>query len=229
MTRQGWWFLFGAVALAIAIYVIIWATLACYAPAWQAMFNNAPSCTEFWLNRYQGLIGALATLFAGFLAYRAAMSAAHRAERQARDARRAALTDQIERVCKDIDNLSVAASYIGTYVQRFPSEGNDELAYFREFQLARMTVSDAISYAALAAPDGFGPRINTLMTAIQQLGERTNEITSDQISTAKFFGAEIVNRIGGLRTVETQIRSAIPGFQARLITLRDELDTLAEN
>jgi hypothetical protein len=33
--------------------------------------------SRFWLNRCQGLIGVLAALFAGFLAYRAALNAVH--------------------------------------------------------------------------------------------------------------------------------------------------------
>src|SRR5271155_3103254 len=105
MTRQGSWFLFGAVAAAMLIAVVMWAALACGYPAWQSVLGGAPSCAEFWLNRYQGLIGALATLFAGFLAYRAAMSEARRAEQQARNARRAALNDQQRRLCRDIDAL----------------------------------------------------------------------------------------------------------------------------
>lgn len=229
MTRRRWWFLFGAIAVAIAVGAIVWAAArSCHSPAWQATLNSAPSCTEFWLNRYQGLIGALATLLAGFLAYRAAMSAAKGAERQARDARRAALTDQIARLRHDIDVLEIAANYIDTYVGRYPSDGSNETAYFSACQLARLTANDVVNQAALAAPDGYGARIDTLMTAIHQLGDRTKEITSEQLSTAKLIGGEIFNRIAELRSVEEQIRSVIPRYQARLGTLRDELDNLAE-
>jgi hypothetical protein len=78
------WLIFGAAVAVVLIAVWIWAELACRNPAWQTVLNGSPSCTEFWLNRYQGLIGALATLFAGFLAYQAAMSQMRRAEREAR-------------------------------------------------------------------------------------------------------------------------------------------------
>jgi hypothetical protein len=85
------WLIFGAAIAALLIAVWVWAEFACRSPAWQTVLSGSPSCTEFWLNRYQGLIGALATLFAGFLAYQGAVSEARRAERQAREARKAAL------------------------------------------------------------------------------------------------------------------------------------------
>jgi hypothetical protein len=229
LTRQAWWFLFGAVAVAIVVYVIVWTTLACHAPEWRATFNGVPSCAEFWLNRYQGLIGALATLLAGFLAYRAAMSVAKSAERQARDARRAALTDQIERLSHDVDALNVAARYLGAYLAQYPSEGGDETTYFRAFRLARLKGSDVISPAALTAPDGYGVRINASMTKLQRLGERTDSLTSDQLSTVKIVGGEIYNVIGELRSIEIQIDLVTPRYAARLRTLHDELKTIAEN
>jgi hypothetical protein len=85
MTQQGRWFLFLAFIAAMLIAGPIWAALACRSPAWLKVLDGAPSCAEFWLNRYQGLIGAAATLLAGFLAYQAAVSDARRAERKARD------------------------------------------------------------------------------------------------------------------------------------------------
>ena len=156
------------------------------------------------------------------------MKAAKGAERQARDARRAALTEQIERLHQDIHALNVAASDIGKYVGRFPSDTTNEIAYFSVCQFARQTANDVINQAALAAPEGYGARINTLMTALHRLGDRTKEITSDQHSSAKGVGGEIYNRIDELRTVESQIHLLIPRYQGRPKTRRDELDTLAE-
>ena len=60
------WTIFGAAVVALLVGVWVWAEVACDNPAWQKVLNGSPNCTEFWLNRYQGLIGALATLFAGF-------------------------------------------------------------------------------------------------------------------------------------------------------------------
>jgi hypothetical protein len=231
MTRQGWW-LFGAGAVAVMIAVSIWAALACRNPAWQAVLNGAPSCAEFWLNRYQGLIGALATLFAGFLAYRAAVSEARRAERQVREARKAALKDQIQRLCRDIDALKLAASYISEYAGRFPSNP-DKTAFFNAFRLARNKALDFVSHAALSAPDGYGARINTVMTAIQQLGDRIEEHLDKMGSNAQaaidFFGDNIIERIAGLQSVRNQILSDMPAYESRLVGLRDELTALEQN
>jgi hypothetical protein len=196
---------------------------------WLKVLDGNPSCAEFWLNRYQGLIGALATLLAGFLAYLAAMSQAKQAERQAIDAKRAALIDQIERLRHDFDTLNAAGNDLAEYVGRFPSEGTDETAYFRALHHARFTGGDVIGPATLAAPDGLGARINTLMTALEHLGDSTKEITSDQLSTVKPVGGEVYNRIQALRAIEKQIRSIIPRHQTRLGALQDELKALPES
>ena len=228
LTRQAWWFLFGAVAVAIVVYVIVWTTLACHAPEWRATFNGVPSCAEFWLNRYQGLIGALATLLAGFLAYRAAMSVAKSAERQLR-CQTCGFDGSDREISHDVDALNVAARYLGAYLAQYPSEGGDETTYFRAFRLARLKGSDVISPAALTAPDGYGVRINASMTKLQRLGERTDSLTSDQLSTVKIVGGEIYNVIGELRSIEIQIDLVTPRYAARLRTLHDELKTIAEN
>jgi hypothetical protein len=116
---------------------------------------GAPSCAEFWINRYQGLLGAFATLCAGFLAYRAAMSEVRRAERRMREARKAALNEQVDELCRDIDALKVAAGYVGTYLGNFPSTGgaNDD-SYYNCFQQARTKARDFVSQSAVAAPGG---------------------------------------------------------------------------
>jgi hypothetical protein len=231
MRRQGWWFLVGALALGVLIDTGILAALACNAPAWRTLLNDAPSCAEFWLNRYQGLIGALATLTAGFLAYRAAVSEARRAERQARDVRSSALRDKIRRLCADIDALKVAAGYLGTYAGRFPpAENPDQDSYFQAFQNAWVTADDSTSYSALDAPDSYGNRINTLMTTIQQLGERINEVSSrmgsNRAALLNTFGKTIIDKVNGLRMVEKQMRSKIPDYEAQLNAARDELSAL---
>jgi hypothetical protein len=231
MTRQGWLFLSGSVAAAIVIDLIIWAGLTCHDPAWRTTLSSAPSCSEFWLNRYQGLIGALATLLAGFLAYRAAMSAAKEAERQARDAKRAALNEQMQRLYRDIDALRLAAGYLGEYAGRFPSvENPDKTIFFNAFRLARNMARDFVSQAALSAPGGYGARIHTLMTAIQQLGDRIEEQLdkpgANTTAAIDFFGDDIVMRVSGLQSIRSQMRSDLPGYEAQLIELRDELAAL---
>jgi glucose-6-phosphate dehydrogenase assembly protein OpcA len=57
-----------------------------------AVKDDALGPIEFWLNRYQGLLGAGATLLAGWLAYRAAITTARRAERLAKTRKESCLT-----------------------------------------------------------------------------------------------------------------------------------------
>jgi hypothetical protein len=213
------------------IAVWVWAELACRSSAWHALLSGAPSCTEFWLNRYQGLIGALATLFAGFLAYRAAVSEARRADHRARDARTAMLKGEVDRLCRDIDAMRVAAGYIGKYVAHFPSTpGASDDAYFNAFQNARIKAHDVVSHSAVNAPGGYGARIQTLMTGIDRLGDRVKEQTgssgANYNSTVALFGAEIKERIAGLQVLQKQIRDDIPRYGARLNAARDELTAL---
>jgi hypothetical protein len=73
-------------------------------------------------------------------------------------------------------------------------------------------------------------RINTVIAGIQQLGERIEEQmdkpwTNPQ-SGENFFGAEIINRVNGLRFIAKQIRDEIPEYEARLVAARDELESL---
>jgi hypothetical protein len=226
--------IFGAAIVALLVGAWVWAELACDNPAWQKVLNGSPSCTEFWLNRYQGLIGALATLFAGFLAYRAALSEMRRAERQARVAREAALHDQIQQLCLDIDGLKLAASYLGKYTEPFPTSANaTKVDYFTALQSARIMARDFVSHTAASAPYGYGPRIQTIMTSIQQLGERIKEqlesAGANYQSTVDLYGSEIVDRITGLRSVRDQLRAEIPRREDQLIALRNELAMLQSN
>lgn len=230
------WCLFAAAVIVILIAVWGWAELACHTPAWQTVLSGAPSCTEFWLNRYQGLIGALATLFAGFLAYRAALSEAKRAERQARQAEIAALKEQAHRLYREIDTLRLASGYIGKYLDRFPvwsQERPDKTLYFNIFRLARTMAQDFVSASALSAPDGYGTRIHTLMTAIQQLGDRIEEnilqMGGKSQAAINLFGDEIVDRVTGLHAIRAQIQADIPGYEARLNGLRDTLAGLEKS
>jgi hypothetical protein len=171
MTRPGQLFLLGSIGIAVLAVVVLWATTACHLPAWQATLNGAPSCAEFWLNRYQGLLGAIATLFAGFLAYRAAIKEARRAERQARDVRKAVLNEKRDRLCQDLDALKLAASYIDTYVDGFPANATND-AYYNAFMEARTRARDSLSQVAIEAPDRFGARIQTVMTSMQKLASQ---------------------------------------------------------
>jgi hypothetical protein len=230
MKRLGW-FLFGTAIVAIAICLCIWAALACRNPAWRTVLNGAPSCAEFWLNRYQGLIGALATLFAGFLAYRAVLNEAKRAEKQARNARKAVLNDEIQQLCRDIDTLRLAADYIGKYVDRFPSEDKlGKAPYLEAFRQAHIKGQDFVSMTALDAPGGYGSRIHTLMAAIKDLGARVEEqiasMGSNPYAATNLFGDDIIERVTGLRTIQNQMRATIPSYEGRLNGLRRELAAL---
>ena len=209
MTRLGQLFLFGAIGIAVLADIMLWAAAACRSPAWQATLNGAPSCAEFWLNRYQGLLGAAATLLAGFLAYRAALSEARRAERQARDVRRAMLSEKRRRLCQDLDALRLAASYIDSYVSRFPATENaTNDAYYNAFMEARTKARNSLSQVAVEAPDRFGARIETVMTAMQKLGERIaehlNSTGANYPSTVALFGSEVAERVAGLQTLRDQ-------------------------
>jgi hypothetical protein len=70
MNREGWIFIGFVGASALAINAMPWLWTACRNPAWATVLNGAQSCPEFWLNRYQGLIGALVALGAAFVAVR---------------------------------------------------------------------------------------------------------------------------------------------------------------
>jgi hypothetical protein len=225
------WSMFVVATALMLVGVWVWAQVACRSPVWQTVLSGSPSCTEFWLNRYQGLIGALATLFAGFLAYKAAVSEMRLAVRRAREAQKVTLEGQIQQLCRDIDALKLAASYLGKYLENFPNVGNaTNVAYFNSFQGARTKARDFVSHVAAGAPDGFGARIQTVMTSIQQLGDRIKEQLeapgANYNSTVDIFGAEIVERIAGLRSLQSQLRSEIPHREERLVSLRDELAML---
>jgi hypothetical protein len=232
MTRAGTWFLLGAIGIAFVIYVLIWATLACSSTAWQTLMDGSPSCGEFWLNRYQGLLGAIATLLAGFLAYRAAVAEARQADTRSRNTQKAMLNGRVEELCRDIDALKVAAAYIRTYLENYPAAPDQPAGgiYYDRYMEARIKGRDFISQSALAAPNGFGGRIQTVMTALDRIGERIKEHIgasgSNYHSSVAMFSAEIKRNIDGLGILEKQIRNEIPRFETRLNNVRDELDTL---
>lgn len=102
--------------------------------------------------------------------------------------------------------------------------------YLKTFEQLWVTARDFISYTALNAPGGFGVRINTVMTTIQQLGERIKEARSqpgmNPATMVDTFCEAIVRQVSGLRTVEGQMRSKIPDYEKQLIAVLNELSAL---
>ena len=101
-----------AVAMFAAVFVFAQAPRVCvHIPADAA-------CVEYWIERYQALIGAAATLFAGYLAYRGAMITGLIAEREARAARYENANARFSGLAAEIDLLSTARGYAGATRRR---------------------------------------------------------------------------------------------------------------
>ncbi len=185
---------------------------------------------EFWLNRYQGLLGAGATLLAGWLAYRAAITTARRAERQAKDAQRKLLDDRIKRAQLDLDNLKLAASYLDNLANRFPPTDAGPLEFIKRLKTLRYEAATTLSHSASAAPPPHGPRVTTVIERIKALSDNLFEMETMRgvpiEGVASAMGKDVIAAVEGLGILAKTIRDDIPRTERELIAMADERDAL---
>ena len=197
----------------------------------QATVNgDALGPIEFWLNRYQGLLGASATLLAGWLAYRAAITTAKRAERRAKDAQRKFLDDRIKRAEIDLDNLKLAPSYLDNLANKFPPTNAAPLEFIKRLKTLRYEAGTTLSHSASAAPPPHGARVATVIERIKTLSDNLNEmetmrgVSIEGITSA--MGKDVMAAVDGLGILAKTIRDDIPRAERELIAMCDERDAL---
>jgi hypothetical protein len=179
-----------------------------------------------------GLIGAAGTVFAGWLAYSAAQESAARAMAEAREAKRAALTEQVATCSADIDRLKVARGYLETYAANFPPTdfNASRRGFVTTFRECHARALDFLSSNAVRAPFGYGSQISTVMTRIEKLGERIEDLVrnSPTINPDVEWEDVVFDAVAGIRSLAEQIAGDIPMHEKYLLRLADERDKLAE-
>jgi len=177
-----------------------------------------------------GLIGAGGAIFAGWLAYSAAIEASDRALSEARSAKHGALAQQVAALSEDIDRLKLAKAYLETFASNFPSATPGSSGFAQSLRQCHAKALDFVSSSAIRAPFGYGTQISTVMTRIETLGERIEELLlrNPVINVEVTWEAEVREMIEGIRSIAAQIGADIPVHEKRLVRLADERSATAE-
>lgn len=230
LNRAGTIFVAGAIVVGVVLDATISAIIDCNEPRWATLIAaSSPSCAEFWLNRYQGLLGAGTTLLAGWLAYRAAMIAAALAESRAKKTEIAVLTEKIARAMLELDNLKLAPAYLDNIANQFPPDNQPDGAFVVRLRGLRFKARDILSYSAANAPAPHGSRVETVVGRLRSLGDSVQEMDMRGVSIAgiaTLIGADVRNAIAGLGDLAMTIRNDLPRADRQLVALMDERDAL---
>ncbi len=179
-----------------------------------------------------GLIGTGGAIFAGWLAYSAAQESAAQALKEALAAKRAVLSEQVTTYATEIDRLKLAAAYLETYANNFSptDQGTHSAGFVQTFRRCHAQALDFLSSSAIRAPFGYGAQITTVMTRIETLGERIEDLLQRQptINAEITWSGQIFEMISGIRSLAEQIRTDIPVHEKHLLRLADQRDLVAE-
>jgi hypothetical protein len=178
-----------------------------------------------------GLIATGGAVFAGWLAYSAAIEASDRALSEARSAKHEALTQRVATLSEDIDRLKLAKAYLETFASNFPSTsaGSTANGFAQILRQCHAKALDVVSSSAIRAPFGYGAQISTVMTRIETLGERIEEtlFRNQAINVEVTWQDQVYEMIQGIRSIAAQIGGDIPVHEKRLRRLADERDAAA--
>jgi hypothetical protein len=179
-----------------------------------------------------GLIGTGGAIFAGWLAYSAAQESAALALKEALAAKRAALSEQATNYATEIDRLRLAAAYLETYANNFlpTDQGASSAGFVQTFRQCHAQALDFLSSSAIRAPYGYGAQITTVMTRIESLGDRIEDMLQRQpmINAEITWSGQIFEMISGIRSLAEQIRTDIPVHDRHLLRLADQRDAIVE-
>lgn len=187
------------------------------------------ACFEFWLNRYQGIIGAAATLLAGWLAYRAAVTTAHRADERAKKAELSIIEEKIKRALSDMDALRIAPPYLENIAGKF-DDTKDSAAAIHVLRTLHQKAGLSLSQSAAAAPAPHGYRITSTVTRLSVLGDRVHSLTMQGMTlqgVANMLGTDVAVAVEGLRIIANIIKDEIPKHELELTSLLDQRDALS--
>jgi hypothetical protein len=179
-----------------------------------------------------GLIGTGGAVFAGWLAYSAAQESSARALEEALAAKRAALAERLANYGTEIERLKLARGYLEAFAANFPPtpQGAPSAGFAARLRQCHAQALDFVSSSAVRAPFGYGAQISTVMTRIETLGERMENIIDRQpaVNVDATWSAQIFEMIAGIRSLEKQIASDIPIHEKHWQRLMDERDAIAE-
>jgi hypothetical protein len=179
-----------------------------------------------------GLIGTGGALFAGWLAYSAAQETSARALEEALSAKRTALAEKVARYCDEIDRLKLAKAYLESFAANFrPTiQGSPSAGFAADLRQCHAQALDVVSSSAIRAPFGYGAQISTVMTRIDTLGERMEDLLARQpvINADATWSTQIFEMIAGIRSLAQQIATDIPIHEKHMLRLADERDAIAE-
>ncbi len=177
-----------------------------------------------------GLIGTGGAVFAGWLAYSAAIESSDRALAEALAAKRAALVEQFNNYATDLDRLRLARSYLENFANNFPptTQGAPSAGFASALRQIHAQALDVVSSSAIRAPFGYGAQISTVMTRLETLGERMESALDRQpvINVDVTWSTQIFEMIAGIRSLAKQIASDIPIHEKHLLRLAAERDAI---
>lgn len=226
MTRRNKQLLVVAAIIVVAIPVIL--LIANLSPfdhqcAWQ--FPKIVSCLLSARETLSaGLIGTGGAVFAGWLAYSAAMEASDRALTEARDAKRQTLEQEVATLSTNIDRLRHAKAYLEKFTENFgpTGPGASSAGFTQALRECHSKALDFVSSSAIGAPFGYGAQISTIMTRVDTLGERIDQAMSgSQAIHINNWNDDVFKLIEGIRAVAAQIGSDIPAHEKHLRRLTE--------
>lgn len=129
-----------------------------------------PSCFEFWLNRYQTLIGAAAALFAGILAWRGAMRQVAKADDQVKLLSKQIAVDKLQAIYEKIARID----NVGIILKQF-QEFSDRSIVIME----KMTTEARVVKNLIIADKKPGEVISNVLEPLgQELIEKANALAA---------------------------------------------------
>jgi hypothetical protein len=176
-----------------------------------------------------GLIATGGAVFAGWLAYSAAIESSDRALAEARAAKRAALEEQFNNYATDVDRLRLARAYLENLANNFPptTQGSPSIGFASALRQVHARALDVVSSSAIRAPFGYGAQISTVIIRLETLGERIESTLLQQsaINQDATWSGQIFEMIEGIRSLAEQIASDILVHEKHLLRLAQERDT----
>jgi hypothetical protein len=139
-----------------------------------------------------------------------------------------ALSRQFETYAAEIDRLKLARSYLDTFAGNFPPThpGASHAGFVNKLRECHARALDFVSASATRAPYGYGSQITTVMTRIEALGGRIEQLLAQQpaLNIEATWADVVFDAIAGIRAIAEQISSDIPVHEKYLVRLADERD-----